>query len=172
MIMALAFLLAAAAPLSSSDRAFVTQALNGNTMEVHQGQIFGDSSDLLVEGFAKRMVTDHSQANTQLIAIADAHGMRAQTVAQEPNLPYAAATHASTLSVPQKEANVNGLSPVAYFEQQISIHEQAIALYKHEVASGTNDQVVSYARKTLPVIESHLVLARNDLAKERAEHHG
>lgn len=160
----------AAAPLSSADRAFVDQALNGNTEEIDQAQIFADSTDPLVRAFAQRMSTDHGQANTALIAIANEHGM--STKGQSPSLPYRATPHPAWMSAQKKATIIAGQPPRDYFAKQITVHEQAVALYRHEIADGSNAQVVSYARTTLPVIEQHLALARKDLRAEQESRHG
>ena len=162
---------AGAATLSASDRSFVEQAMTGNSSEIRQGQVFGDSSDPLVASFAKRMVQDHGEANTQLIALAHSDGIHVGS-GQLPVFPAPAATQNADLSPQQKAKIMSGLPPVAFFTQAVHVHEQAIALYKHEIATGTNSQVVAYARHTLPVLESHLALAQKDLRKEKAEHHG
>ncbi len=160
---------AAPSPLSHTDRVFVDQALNGNTEEIDQAQIFADSSDPLVSAFAQRMATDHGQANTALIAIANEHGMSVK--GQAPSLPYTAGPHAASMSAQKKATIIAGQPPRDYFAKQITAHEQAISLYRHEIAGGSNRQVVSYARKTLPVIEQHLALARKDLHAEQETHH-
>jgi putative membrane protein len=162
---------AAAATLSSSDRSFVEQAMTGNSSEIRQGQIFGDSSDPLVASFAKRMVQDHGEANTQLIALANSDGIHVSS-GQLPVFPAPAATQNTDLSPQQKAKAMAGLPPVEFFTQAVHVHQQAIALYKHEIVTGANSQVVSYARHTLLVIESHLALAQKDLQQEKAQHHG
>jgi putative membrane protein len=170
MIAAFAFLVAAAT-LSQSDRAFVEQALTGNTSEIRQGNVFADSSDPLVRDYAQRITTDHSEANTQLIALADARGMHVGSD-QSPNVPYPSSTHDAWLTAQQKAKQMAGLPPVAFFTQQVRVHQQAIALYEHEIASGADRQVVAYAKGTLPALRAHLALAQADLSQERAQHHG
>jgi predicted outer membrane protein len=92
MNLALALLIAAAG-LSGTDRSFLTLAMNGNTSEIYQGQIFADSADRLVQSFAQRITTDHSQANTQLIALAHSDGV--STSGQLPDYP-------STMRLPSR----------------------------------------------------------------------
>jgi putative membrane protein len=172
MYYAFAFLVAAATTaLSATDRSFLEQAMTGNTSEIRQGQIFADSTDPLIQSFSKRMIQDHSAANTQLIAFADSHGIHVSSD-QSPDLPAPAATHNADLSAEQKANAMKGLTPVAYFTQQVRVHQQAVALYKHEIASGTNPQMISYAKQTLPTVESHLALAQRDLRQEQSGHHG
>jgi putative membrane protein len=156
---------------AGSDRAFVTQAMTGNTSEIRQGDIFADSTDPLIQSFAQRITTDHSEANTQLIALANQ--MHVSTTDQLPAFPYTSGVqHPAWLTPQVKEKAMAGLTPVAFFKQQIRSHQQSVALYEHEIASGSNPKVVSYARKTLPVIEQHLQLAQKDLRSEQQHHHG
>jgi putative membrane protein len=155
---------------AGSDRSFVTQALTGNSSEIRQGEIFANSTDPRIQSFAQRMTTDHSEANTQLIALA--HDMHVSTTGQLPEFPYTSGVQHPAWLTPQVKAKaMAGLTPVAYFDQQIRVHQQAIALYKQEISGGTDRRVVSYARKTLPVIEQHLALAQRDLRAEKAAHH-
>jgi putative membrane protein len=157
---------AAAHAAVSGDRAFVTLAMNGNTSEIREGDIWADSSDHRVEAFANRMVQDHSQANTQLISLA--HSMHVSTTGQLPEFPYTSGVqHAASLTPAAKANAMHGMTPQAFFSQQIRIHQQQIAMYKHEIAAGKNPMVVSYARKTLPIIEQHLKLAQQDLRDEK-----
>jgi putative membrane protein len=156
--------------LSHTDRVFLGQALNGNTQEIRQAQIFANSSDPLVSAFAQRMSTDHSEANVQLIGIADRH--KISTAGQAPSLPYRSVSHAAWMNAQQKATIMAGQPPVDYFEKQMALDRSAIALYRNEIAHGSSRALVAYARKTLPVLEQHLTLARQDLHAEKGNHHG
>lgn len=169
MVVAMALTIAAAA-LAPADHTFVEQALTGNTSEYRQGQIFGNSTDPVVQTFAKYMLTFAGEANTRLIALADSKGMHVR--GQSPDVPYPQATHVSDLSSRQAAEIENGLSPVAFFTQQVRVYQQAVTLYRHELASGKDSQVVSYARTYLPKMEQQFQLAQRDLRQERGVHHG
>lgn len=169
MFFAYAFV-AAAATLSPADHAFVEQALTGNTSEYRQGQIFGDSTDPVVQTFAKDMLTFSGEANTQLIALADSKGMRVS--GQSPDAPYPQSTHAPDLSAQQKAKIEDGLPPVAFFAQQVRVYRQSVTLYEREIADGKDTQVVAYAKAFLPKMKQQLRLAQQDLTDERGNHHG
>lgn len=168
MNLALALLLAVAG-LSGTDRSFMTLAMNGNTSEIRQGQIFADSGDRLVQSYAQRITTDHSQANTQLISLARKNGV--STSGQLPNYPgtMGADHDAAAQSAQRKATEMKGLPPAQFFEQQIRVHQQSIAQYEKEIAHGSNAALVAYARRTLPDLKAHLSLAQADLKKE--QHH-
>ena len=68
-----------AANLSAKDKTFVQNAAKGGMMEVAMGKMAeqsGQSAD--VKSFGKRMVTDHSKANNELMMLAEKKGKRGE----------------------------------------------------------------------------------------------
>ncbi|HET9030617.1 MAG TPA: DUF4142 domain-containing protein [Candidatus Aquilonibacter sp.] len=144
---------------SLGDDQFVRQALVSGTQEIRQGGKDADSTNAAIDAFAMRMVKDHSYANTQLLALAH------QLDITVPNgmLPASGAQEEAK-GVQSPPVSNNQPNPKAYFAAQVADHKKAVALFEHEIAHGRNPQIVAFARKTLPVLRSHLQFAEKELA--------
>lgn len=154
--------LAASNSTSNNDDSFVRAALAAGTGEIKENTVFSDSGNGLVQTYATRMVKDHSEANTQLLALAH----QLNVTVPNSTLPESGESEQSPLpqgSSPQDRPS-NSTPPKQYFEKQIADHKNVIALFKKELAGGSNAQLKAYARTTLPILESHLALAQKDLA--------
>jgi len=140
---------AAVTGLSNQDRTFATKAAQGGVAEVADARLaLKTSRTPKVDVFAKQMVRDHSAANAKLLAILKGEGIAAPASVGPANL----AIHA-------KLASLHGVAfDRAYLAAQKAAHEQTIALFKHEVTSGKDAQLVEFAETTLPMIESHLAM--------------
>lgn len=146
---------------SLTDQKFIRTALSAGTDEIKQGSEFADSGNTRVQTFATLMVKDHSEANTQLLALA----RQLNVTVPDSTLPESGESEQSPLpqsTSPQSRHDV-GVTPKAYFTKQVAAHEQAVALFKKEAADGSNPQVKAFVQKTLPVLETHLALAQKDL---------
>lgn len=139
-------------PLDQKDEHFVTKAAEGNIAQMELGKLAlkkGTSPE--VRDFAQRMVTDHSQANGELRALAQSKGMTL------PNKPSAQQQkqydRLAKLSGPQFES--------AYINDMNKDHSKDVSEYKQEQSVAQDDAVKNYIRQTLPVIENHLQRAEN-----------
>ena len=100
------------------------------------------------------MRDDHSRANAQLTSIAKGQGFTLPT--------EVGARNRSELRYLQ---SLNGHTfDSRYLAAQLQAHQAAIALFKHEVADGTNRYLVSFAHRTLPTLEQHLYIDGRDVA--------
>ncbi len=161
-------LIAASSGVSATDRAFVSAALKSGVAEVDQAAVAANAIDYRVRQFAGKMTTDHQAANQQLAAIASDIGV--DTGSTQPLQPQPATTPGmGRPNVPA--ANPSPPSPVAYFEQQVREHQQAIALFTHEASAGTNEKLRAFARQLLPTLRAHLQLAQTYLKQEQQQHH-
>lgn len=136
------------ASLSSQDRDFMKKAAEGGMKEVEMGRMAeqqGKSAD--VKAFGKRMVTDHSKANSELMAIAAKKGVKLSNAA--PKMP-----------------KMNGGNfDKDYMAAMVKDHEQDLAEFQREASSGGDADVKAFAAKTSKVIEKHLALAKSTDAK-------
>jgi len=126
---------------------FVMQAAEGGLAEVQLSQLAQtQSQSAVVQQFARRMVSDHGKANTELKAIASRKNL---TLPRELN-----AEHQATM---QKLQALKGAEfDAAYMAAMDKDHEKSMALF--EAASGSNFQdpdLQAFAAKTLPVIQEH-----------------
>jgi putative membrane protein len=150
-LLALAFLLVAWAPLAaladSPDASFYKHAAQGGIAEVEAGNLAQQkSSNQKVKDFGAMMVKDHTAANDKLKALADSKSV---------SLP-------STSSVRQMaaKAKLEVLSgetfDKSYIKGQVKAHQNTIALFRKEIASGQDPDAKAFAKETLPTVRSHL----------------
>ncbi len=167
-ILATAAIFSTAVPVlaAANDATFIQAALKSGTAEIKEASVQADVSDSYVHDFANKMVTDHSTANRELLALANELKVSVPNgVAGQVPPTY---SPAPMNAQPERAAK---MAPAAYFKKEILDHEQAIALFKKEAASGDNVKVKAFAEKTLPVLESHLALAQKYYKIEKSKPH-
>lgn len=139
----------------TSAKGFVSKAAQAGMTEVKLAELAAQKSQNdAVKQFASHMQSDHSTANSEL-----------ESIAKQENIP-----------VPDKldakhQAEVDSLSKKsgaafdkAYATAMVKSHKQAVALFKS--GSHSSDQnIASFANKTLPTLESHQRMA-DDLASQ------
>jgi putative membrane protein len=143
------------AAVVSQDQTFVTKAAQGGAAEVADGQLaLSKDASPRVKMIAQHMVTDHAKANDKLASIAEARGMK---------VPRSPSMMDDATMLKQKVLSGNAFSS-AYLHDQQAAHQQTIALFKQEIASGQDPQLVAFAKMTLPTIEQHLSMIDGALA--------
>lgn len=142
---------AAPPPLASADATFITQAGMGGLDEVQDGQIaLQKATRPAVRQFAQQIVTDHTQVNQQLTALAQRKGVTPPTA---PDPQQAAEA--------QKLQGLRGRAfDREYVRDQLTDHQQAIALFQQEAQQGTDPDVKAFAEQTLPALQQHLQMAQ------------
>ncbi len=138
----------AAGSLSSQDRDFMKKAAEGGMKEVDMGQMAEQQgkSDA-VKSFGKRMVTDHSKANSELMALANKKGVQLGN------------------KKPKMEKMSGADFDKEYMAAMVKDHETDLAEFQREASSGSDADVKAFAAKTAKVIQKHLELAKADQAK-------
>jgi putative membrane protein len=141
----------ASAAFSSRDRDFVLKATSSGLAAVAAAQLAQQrSASPQVRQFADRVIADHTQANSVLQDIA---GQEDITLPLQPAGKDAAAV--------QRLRGLNGDAfDRAYAQDQLSNHEQDIALFRREANSGQDPELKAFAQKTLPILQQHLQLAQ------------
>ncbi len=134
---------------------FVETAAAKGIAEVETARMALDEGSPALHGFANKMIEDHSAANDELRAIAQAEGLE---VADDPTLMDRA--KAMILSVRSGES-----FDEAYINNQIEAHEETIELFERGARSD-HPEVRTFAQNKLPVLQEHLRMA-NDL---KAQH--
>jgi putative membrane protein len=154
--------LATAAPVfaqssnaNSTDTQFVSQAAQAGMAEVADAKLaLAKANDPAVKAFAQRMIDDHTKANDKL-----------KSIAQADNLTLPSDVGATNERMHAKLEGLDGKAfDSAYLMGQRQAHEQAIALFQKESQSGSNQQLVAFAKQTLPTLQSHLSMDEKDIS--------
>lgn len=124
--------------------------------EVKLGQLAQEKgSSQTVKDFGTRMVADHSKANEELKAVASSKNVTVpDTLNSKDQALY---DRLSKLSGPQFDRE--------YMRAMVRDHEQDVAEFRRESQSASDPQVKNFAAKTLPTLEEHLKMAREDNSK-------
>ena len=132
------------AALSAKDKAFMKKAAKGGMMEVSMGKMAeqnGQSAD--VKSFGKRMVTDHSKANTELMALAEKKGVKLE--AEKPSEKWS--------------------SDKDYIDMMVKDHEKDLAEFQDEAKNGSDSDLKNFADRTAKIVQKHLDLAKQTQSK-------
>lgn len=139
------------AKVNAMDRQFVIKASQANLEEVALG-VLGQqkAQNESVKAFAKRMETDHSKAEQELMTAAQEAGLTPPTELS----PEAKAT----------KARLSKLSGMAFDREFMKVmvmgHEKAVRLFTMEAEKGSHPALTGYAKKSLPTLEDHLKQAK------------
>jgi putative membrane protein len=127
-IMALGLLAAVAAgpalaDLSATDNQFANEAAQGGLAEVEMGQVaVQKATSAHVKQFAQRMVTDHTQANQELMQLATSQKLKLPTQVD--------AKHKSAMD---KLRGLNGAAfDTAYMQDMVQDHEHDLAEFQKQ----------------------------------------
>jgi putative membrane protein len=134
----------AGAKLSAADKSFMMSAAKGGMMEVEMGKMAaqnGQNAD--VKKFGNRMVTDHTKANNELMALAKEEGV----------------------SLPAGKSPGKWKSDKDYIDMMVKDHEKDLTEFQNEAKNGTDPDLKKFADKTSKVISKHLQLAKETQGK-------
>ena len=137
--------------MSSQDRDFVMDAAMGGLMEVELGRWAAQkgTSDA-VKQFGQRMVTDHGQANQELMSLASSKGITLPSALDE--------KHQQEVS---KITRMSGAEfDRAYSKLMLKDHEKDVKEFERQSTKGGDPDLKAFAAKTLPTLQEHLQLAR------------
>ncbi len=138
---------AASVELDSQDKDFIMEAAKGGMMEVDMGKMAqqqGKSAE--VKKIGKMMVTDHTKANNQLMAIAKKKNV--------------------TVDTSHKMEKMNGADfDKEYLDQMVKDHDKDIAAFEKEAKNGKDADVKGFASKTLPTLKKHLQMVKDAQGK-------
>jgi len=156
--LALAVLLSAALTtpvFAATSNDFVNSAASGGITEVEAGKLaLEKSSSADVKTFANLMIKDHGAANGKLASLAQKLDLE---VPDDATL---------TQQAKQKLLEMRDESfDKAYAANQVTAHEDTVALFKKEAASSDKPELKAFAQKTLPTLEEHLKMAKALQAK-------
>ncbi|MDQ6639163.1 MAG: DUF4142 domain-containing protein [Pseudomonadota bacterium] len=142
----------ASAMVPAADTAFAHKAAIGGLAEVELGKLAQQkgASDQ-VKQFGSRMVDDHSKANDELKQIASAKSITLPTDLD--------AKHKNKMAKMQKLSGAQ--FDRAYMDDMVADHKEDVADFKKESSAGRDNDLKSFAAKTLPTLEDHLKMAQS-----------
>jgi len=140
-----------AAP-SSADKTFAQKAAAGGSAEVALGQLAQqNAASPQVKQFGQRMVSDHTQANQELMQIA-----------QQQNITLSSEPDPKEQAEQKRFAALKGAQfDTAYTQHEVSDHKKDIADFEREAKSGQDPALKAFAQKTLPILREHLQMAQS-----------
>lgn len=142
---------AQSAALNADDRAFLEKAAVGGKAEVELGQLAQEkaqSDD--VKQFAQRIVTDHSQANSDLLSMGDKMSLTLPTALDD-----------KTQKEKDKLSKLNGAKfDKEYMKLMVDDHQKDVDEFQKESQNAVNSDVKGFAAKNLPTLQQHLDLAK------------
>lgn len=134
--------------LSDQDKKFADAAAKGGMMEVMMGQLAAtNANNAAVKELGQMMVKDHGKANDELKKWASAVGYTLPV-----NLDAAKQEKYDDLKT-KKGADFDR----AYTALMVDDHKKDIAEFKKQAAEGRETLLKSFADKTLPTLEHHLM---------------
>ena len=134
----------AGSKLSAADKSFMMNAAKGGMMVVEWGKVAAQNAQNAdVKKFGNRMVTDHSKANSELMALAKEEGV----------------------SLPGAKAPGKWKSDKDYMDMMVKDHTADLAEFQKEAQSGTDPDVKAFAAKGAKMVSAHLKLAQETQGK-------
>jgi len=144
---------------TAADHRFVIDTASGGMAEVKLGQLAQEkaSSDE-VKTFGKRMVDDHTKDGDKL-----------KEAARSDNIALPGELKATDQAAYDRLSKLSGTEfDRAYMQLMVKDHEEDVAEFKKEAASGKNEALKNFAAETLPTLEDHLKQARDVAANRKA----
>ncbi|WP_431295196.1 DUF4142 domain-containing protein [Pedobacter sp. P26] len=135
--------------VEEADAKFTTQAAVGGMAEVELGKMaLEKSSNPQVKEFATMMVKDHGMANTELMAIAKQKNITLPSTVDD--------EHKKKMDDLSKKTGVD--FDKAYVSAMVDGHKSTLKLMEDESKDGKDADLKSFATKTAPIVQSHLVM--------------
>lgn len=134
-------------PLSKEDSMFVMKAAAGGMAEVEMGnmaQMKGNSQR--VKDFGAMMVRDHSMANDELKSFASSRGITLPSA-----LPADMQKHMDAM----QKLSGKGFDQ-HYVDMMVNDHKEDISQFKKAAATCNDQELKTWAGKTLPTLQTHL----------------
>ncbi|HEY0799954.1 MAG TPA: DUF4142 domain-containing protein [Steroidobacteraceae bacterium] len=128
------------------DASFYKHAAAGGIGEVEAGHLAQNRGmSQQVKDFGAMMVKDHSAIIEKL-----------QALAASKNVTLPTSAGAGQMAAQAKLAVLSGETfDKSYVKNQVTVHRQAIALFRKEIISGKDPDAKAFAAATLPTLRSH-----------------
>jgi putative membrane protein len=137
--------------VSDMDQQFLEQAAHAGTAEVKLGAMATEqAASPEVQQFGQRMVTDHTKANQELMALAQAKDIAVSAKMDAQHQETATALSKMEGSKFDRE----------YMRHMVMDHEKAVQLFSRASQQSKDADIKAFATKTLPTLQEHLQMAR------------
>lgn len=132
---------------------FAKKAGAAGAAEVELGKLGAQkATDAAVKAFAERMVADHTKANKELMAAAQAKGLEVPT---EPDMMHKGMMEKFERQSADRDFNHD------YMQQMVRDHKKVVELFQSVANdSATDPELRALAKKTLPTLKQHLAHAQ------------
>lgn len=137
--------------MSSQDQKFLMDAAMSGMREVELGRMAAQlgSTDQIKE-FGRKMVEEHTKANTELMSLAQSKGVTLPAALEE--------KHRSDMSKLQAQRGAN--FDRAFAKMMLKDHQKAVDLFEKQSTKGSDADLKAFASSTLPALQEHLSQAR------------
>ena len=143
-------------PLNHTDKSFLEDSYKGGVTEIQSAQMAErKTANPDVKAFAEKLVTDHTQANNELKAMADS-----KKVAVEGGESFKDQSEGKSL-----DAKTGGDFDKAFIDEQVNDHKKDIKAFEKEASEAKDTDVKNLANKLLPTLKEHLSMAESIQAK-------
>ena len=133
------------------DASFAVDVADAGMLEVQLGNLAQtNASSASVKKFGKEMVTDHSKANDELMALAGQKGIA---------LPAGLSDKCQKIFNDLSAKKGHDFDK-AYMEAQVSGHKDVVDAMQKESEKGEDPDLKSWAQAKLPAIQHHLEMAK------------
>ena len=137
--------------LTAQEALFVMMAGGGNVGEIRLGELaLKNSNNPDVKAFAQMMVTDHSKANDQLLAVAKDH-----------NIDFPPAPPAAAYKMSQTMLSLKGPEfDKVYMGELVKAHTNALAALKKAKGEVKDELLTAYVEGSETMVAKHLKKAK------------
>jgi putative membrane protein len=141
---------AAGMPQITEASEFVKQAAAGGEYEIRSSKLaLKQSKSEDIKRIAQRLIDDHTKAGKELKTIVKDGGVKAKIPEKLDQ------KHQAMMDDLKKTKGTAADFDKLYLDQQLSAHQDAIALFSGYAEGGDNDKLKNFAEKTLPTLQEH-----------------
>ncbi len=138
-------------PLAQADQTFVMNAGQDGMAEVQMAQLaLTKARSARVKAYANEMISDHTPANQQLMTLAQQKGVT----------PPAMVSDMQQQQMTMLQGESGARFDRDYMRSQVAGHEAMVQVVQDELANGQDADLKAYAQTNLPVVQKHLMQAR------------
>lgn len=138
-------------PLAQVDQTFITNAAQGGMAEVQAAQLaLTKARSARVKAYANEMLADHTPVNQQLMQLAQQKGVT----------PPPSVNDMQQQQMAMLQGETGARFDRDYMRAQVTDHQMMVQMFQDEAANGQDPDLKALATSTIPVIQKHLMQAR------------